>query len=171
MKVKPLQVKIKKLHKDAVIPFYSKQGDAGMDLTAVWDKNASDTNKPYSEYGTGLSVEIPTGYVGLIFPRSSISKTFFSLANAVAVIDSGFRGEITLRFSVTGTGALLTHHLHTGDLLPEEWDSTYPDGHAYKVGDKIGQLIILPYPQIQFIEADELTPSERGANGYGSTGK
>lgn len=80
-----MKVKIKKLNENAVIPSYSKQGDAGMDLVAtskIFDKYGN------VEYGTGLAMEIPEGYVGLIFPRSSISKKDLALTNAVGVIDS-----------------------------------------------------------------------------------
>lgn len=80
-----MEVKIKKLNKNAVIPFYAKPGDAGMDLTAT-----SKTFDDYGnvEYGTGLAIEIPKGHVGLIFPRSSICKQDLALTNAVGVIDS-----------------------------------------------------------------------------------
>lgn len=167
----PMQVKVKKLHPNAVIPQYAKPGDAGMDLTAVWVKHAGHTNKPYSEFGTGLSIEIPEGYVGLIFPRSSISKTVHSLANSVGVVDSGYRGEITFRFFANGTAALYVEHLRTGVLSRESFEDLYTSKEGYEVGDKIGQLIILPYPQIEFVEAEELSKTERGTNGYGHTGR
>ena len=80
-------VKIKKLSPVAVVPSYAQMGDAGLDLTAV---TVSD-NANYIEYGTGLAVQIPEGYVGLVFARSSISKTSLILANGVGVIDSGYR--------------------------------------------------------------------------------
>jgi dUTP pyrophosphatase len=142
-----MQVKIKKLHVDAVIPAYSKPGDAGMDLTAV-----TATQDQYGNvvYGTGLAVEIPAGYVGLIFPRSSNSKTDLYLTNHVGVVDSGYRGEIMFKFRpVNG-------------LL---------NAKVFQVGDRVGQLIILPYPSIEFDEVDELTNSDRGDGGFGSTGK
>ena len=82
-----IELKIKKLHPDAVIPCYAKAGDAGMDLVAVSEKwNEQNTMVTYD---TGLSIEIPEGYVGLLFPRSSVSKTTLNLANSVGVIDSG----------------------------------------------------------------------------------
>lgn len=142
-----MQVKIKKLHVDAVIPAYSKPGDAGMDLTAV-----SATQDQYGNvvYGTGLAVEIPEGYVGLIFPRSSNSKTDLYLTNHVGVVDSGYRGEIMFKFRpVNG-------------LL---------NAKVFQVGDRVGQLIILPYPTIMFEETEELSDSDRGVGGFGSTGK
>lgn len=145
-----LSVNIKKLSDNAVLPSYSKVGDAGMDLTA--------TSKEYDEdgnicYGTGLAFEIPEGFVGLLFPRSSLSKKDLSLANHVGVIDSGFRGEVSFKFKQT-----------CGFIENEE-------GHDYSIGERVGQIIILPYPQINFIEVDELSSTERGEGGYGSTGK
>jgi dUTP pyrophosphatase len=91
-----MEVKIKKLHPDATIPAYSKSGDAGMDMVATSAQISEDGL--YIEYGTGLSIEIPDGYVGLLFARSSISKTPLVLANHVGVVDSGYRGEIKFRF-------------------------------------------------------------------------
>lgn len=139
-----MKVKIKRLRKDSVIPSYAKQGDAGMDLTAtrVWveDENIC--------YGTGLAFEIPEGYVGLLFPRSSNAKKDLLLSNSVGVLDSGYRGEVTFKFRQTKSIA-----------------------NAYAVGDRIGQIIILPYPVIEFEEVDELNESERGTGGYGSTGR
>jgi dUTP pyrophosphatase len=142
-----MQVKIKKLHVDAVIPAYSKPGDAGMDLTAV-----SATQDQYGNvvYGIGLAIEIPEGHVGLLFPRSSNSKTDLYLTNHVGVIDSGYRGEIMFKFRpING-------------LL---------NAKVFQVGDRVGQLIIIPYPQIELTEAEELSDSERGEGGFGSTGK
>ena len=140
-----MQVKVKKLHPEAIIPKYAKQGDAGLDLTAVseeWNENNSMVT-----YGTGLSIEIPEGYVGLLFPRSSVCKTSLNLSNSVGVIDSGYRGEIMLKYR-----------------YPEQ-------GLVYDLGDRVGQLIIMPYPQIKLIEAEELSSTERGEGGYGSSGK
>ena len=138
-----MKVKIKKLHPDAVIPKYAKPGDAGMDLTAV-----DVTTDQYGcfTYHTGLAVEIPFWHVGLLFPRSSIYKTGQTLTNCVGVIDSGYRGEIMMKFSLSA------------------------NRNEYQIGDRIGQLIIMPYPRIDFKEVDELTASERGSGGYGSTG-
>lgn len=140
-----MKIRIKRLHQNAVIPTYAKHGDAGIDLTA--------TSKSYDEnnnvvYGTGLAVEIPEGYVGLVFPRSSICKKDLFLTNSVGVIDSGYRGEIMAKFKYT-------------DNLPVE----------YRVGERIAQLIIIPHPHIEFVLANELSESERGSGGYGSSGR
>ena len=136
-----MKIKIKKLKDSAVIPCYAKEGDAGMDLTANSIKSEGD----YISYGTGLAVEIPSGYVGLLFPRSSIWKTGMMLSNCVGVIDSGYRGEIMAKFYA-------------------------PKGPLYAQGDRFAQLIIMPYPQIEFELVTELAESERGEGGYGSTG-
>lgn len=138
-----MKVKIKKLHTDAVIPTYAKVGDAGLDLVAI-SVNVGETQVTY---GTGIAVEIPDGYVGLIFPRSSIYKMGLLLSNSVGIIDSGYRGEIKFKFNRTDK--------YVG---------------IYQIGDHIGQLIIMPYPTIEFEEVDELSDTERGAGGFGSTG-
>lgn len=143
-----MEVKIKKLHKDAVIPKYAKPGDAGMDLTSVSMKIDEYGNICY---GTGLAFEIPEGYVGLVFPRSSNCKKGVILTNCVGVIDSGYRGEVSFKFKEIALGNF--------------------SKVAYKVGDRIGQIIIMPYPQIDFVEVDELSETERGTGGYGSSGE
>lgn len=166
-----VKVRIKKIHEDAVIPHYAKPGDAGLDLTST---SRTVISKPegddYIEYGTGLAVEIPKGYVGLVFPRSSISKMDLYLANAVGVIDSGYRGEIKLRFK--------PELFHDGYVSEDKETVTYKliDGseawlNVYAIGDKVGQLVIIPYPQVEFEEVTELSDSSRGDGGFGSTGK
>ena len=141
-----LQVAIKKLHPNAVIPKYAKPGDAGLDLTAT--SIISNTSFEVT-YGTGLALEIPTDYVGLIFPRSSVRNYELILSNCVGVIDSGYRGEI--QFTFNKTNGL--------------------DSWKYEVGDRIGQLLIMPYPQVTLIEEQDLSETERGENGFGSSGK
>ena len=89
-----MKIKIKKIHKNAVIPSYTTTGDAGLDLICI----SKEIKSQYIEYDTGLSMEIPTGYVGLLFSRSSVSKTSHILANGVGVVDSGYRGSIKLRY-------------------------------------------------------------------------
>ena len=174
-----MKVKIKKLCESAVIPTYAKPGDAGMDLVAtsrIFDKYGN------VEYGTGLAMAIPEGYVGLIFARSSIFKQDLSLSNAVGVIDSGYRGEVKFKFKPTlsymdfGT----TEDIHgigkesntfdyvgiAGDIQKDSIEAS-----IYEVGDRVGQIIILPYPHIDFEEVDNLSNTERGTGGYDSTGK
>ena len=157
VEVNMLNVKIKKLSEDAVIPSYAKHGDAGMDLTA--------TSKEYDDhgnvvYGTSLAFEIPNGYVGLLFPRSSNTKKDLILGNSVGVLDSGYRGEVVFKFK-----ALDTHYMQDGKLTFLKRDFM----QEYNLGDRIGQIIIIPYPQVTFIEVDELSNSDRGIGGFGST--
>ena len=138
-----MEVKIKKLNPNAVIPTYAKPGDAGMDLVAT--SIILDT-KTQITYGLGIALEIPDGFVGLVFPRSSIRKTDLVLSNSVGVIDSGYRGELQATFKKNGL-------------------------NKYEVGDRGAQIMIVPYPQIEFEEVEELSNTERGEGGFGSTGK
>jgi dUTP pyrophosphatase len=154
-----VKVKIKKLDEMAQLPKYAKDSDAGMDLTAV----SKNETKEYIEYGTGLAIEIPEGYVGLVFPRSSISNESLALANAVGVIDSGYRGEIKARFK------RLPNSYINGDGLVGEYIKNPQT--EYQVSDRIAQLIIMPYPKIEFEVTDELVKSARGVGGFGSTEK
>lgn len=157
-----MQVKIKKLHEDAVIPKYAKQGDAGVDLVATSKEYDNNGN---TVYGTGLAFEIPGGYFGLLVPRSSNAKTDLRLTNSAGILDSGYRGEVMFKYRNDNFANMSDNyksHLSNGDVA---------FNNEYKVGDRVGQIIILPYPQIEFIEADELSVTERGCGGYGSTGK
>jgi len=136
-----MKVRIKKLSPDAVVPKYANNSDAGLDLVVI----SKEVTDKYIEYGTGLAIEIPDGYVGLLFPRSSVSKKDLQQCNSVGVIDSGYRGEIKIRFNYFG------------------------DEH-YEVGEKAGQLIIIPYPKIELEEVESLEESDRGEGSFGSTG-
>jgi len=146
----PMMVKVKKLNGEAVVPHYSRQGDAGLDLVAV----SIERNDQYIEYGTGLAVEIPKGYVGLLFPRSSVSNYDLVQANSVGVIDCNYRGEIKVRFKCTGT-------LKSPFIMFEK---------LYNMGDRVAQLVIIPYPNILLVESEELSDTNRGDNGFGSSG-
>lgn len=149
-----MEVKIKKLVENAVIPKYAHDTDAGLDLTAV--------SKEYKDgvfiYGTGLAIEIPKGYVGLIFPRSSNYKQRLWLTNCVGVIDSGYRGEIKFIFKDVVVNKI---------QFPGQFDHS----GIWQVGDRIGQLIIMPYLSIELVEVDELSDSDRGDGGFGSSGR
>ena len=114
-----------------------------MDLTTI---SLEQLDGEHIKYKFGIAIEIPNGYVGLLFPRSSVYKKRQVLSNCVGVIDAGFRGEI----SVVMIG---TSH------------------ESYKVGERAAQLIIMPFPKIEFEEVQELSETERGSGGYGSTGK
>lgn len=141
-----MKVNIKKLNESAVIPKYAHDTDAGLDLVATSVEVDDDGNLVY---GTGLAFEIPVGYVGLVFPRSSVSLRSLVMANSVGVIDSGYRGEVTAKFKPIG------QYLQ----------------NPYQIGERVAQLVIIPYPHVEFKEVDILSESERGTGGYGSTGK
>ena len=141
-----MKVGIKRLHENAIIPKYAKAGDAGLDLTAVEIINDEGFQVTYK---TGLAFEIPLGYVGLLFPRSSVRNYQLDLSNCVGIVDSGYRGEIQFTFNKLAG-------------IPSK---------RYEVGDRVGQLIIMPYPSIELVELDALTETERGDYGFGSTGK
>ena len=141
-----MKVKFKKLDSKASIPTKAHPTDAGFDLVAT--SVSEDRKRNIVTYGTGIAVEIPEGHVGYIFPRSSVYKHQVSLANCVGVIDSGFRNEILLKFRIV-----------------------QPHISRYSVGDKVAQLIIQPYPEIQFEEVEELSDSDRGLGGFGSSGR
>lgn len=145
-----MEVRVKKLSENAVLPVRAHSTDAGFDLVATsqdWDEK----DRCYV-YGTGLAIEIPDGYVGLVFPRSSIVKKDLHLTNSVGVIDSGYRGEIMAKFAMDGR------------MRPSGEDP------MYKVGERIAQLVIMKLPDVQMAEASELGESDRGTGGFGSTG-
>ena len=143
-----MKIRFKRLHPAAVAPKQGTLGAAGFDLTATSRKWDDDLN--VWEYGTGIAVEIPHGHVGLLFPRSSVYKTGNIMSNCCGVIDSDYRGEIMAKFYV--------NNWHIGQL-------------HYAPGDRIAQLVIVPIPEVEYVEVDKLTETERGTGGYGSTGK
>jgi len=144
-----MKVKFKKLVETAEVPTYAKLGDAGLDMVAI--NNTVDPDHNFIAYHTGIAVEIPIGYVGLLFPRSSISKTDLRLANGVGVLDSGYRGEIVFRYKF-------------------KKDTYFASMKRYDNGDRVGQLVIMPIPQIELEEVTELSDTDRGEGGFGSTG-
>lgn len=143
-----MKVRIKKLYEDAKLPTKAHDDDAGFDLYAHSKTYDDDGN---IVYGVGVAFEVPKGCVGLLFPRSSNAKKDLLLSNSVGVLDSGYRGEVLFKFKPT---VFVYKHLRD-----------------YSIGDRIGQIIIMPYPKVEFVEVDELSESERGAGGYGSSGK
>lgn len=140
-----IDVKIRKVHPEAIIPRYAHPGDAGMDVWAV----SREETKDYVEYDTGLQFQLPPGYVMLIFPRSSNSKKDLLLCNSVGVLDSGYTGNLKLRFKRVNT---------SGEFK------------VYEKGERVGQIMIIPYPAINFIETEKFEETERGDGGFGSTG-
>lgn len=146
---------------NAVIPTKAHATDAGFDLTAAsreFDANGAVV------YGTGIAMEIPTGYVGYVFPRSSVSKFDLTMTNCVGVIDAGYRGEITVKFKPESR---FLKRREMGDVVI---DATPYEPRIYNVGERCAQIIIMPIPEIEFEETDQLNDGERGTNGYGSSG-
>lgn len=144
-----ITLKFKKLHPDAVTPSKAHPTDAGFDLVAISERY--DREHDFFEYDTGISVEIPPGYVGLLAPRSSVSKTGLHMANSVGTIDAPYRGPIKARFYKNVVSGLRSN--------------------AYSVGDKIAQLIIVPIPTVTLEEVKDLSETDRGTGGFGSSGK
>lgn len=147
-------VKWAKLDENAIIPTQAHPGDAGVDLTAISYNYVSDAAVPYYNYDFGLAVEIPIGWVGLIFPRSSISNKDQMLSNCVGVIDSGYRGRLTARFKNT--------HIK-GETA-----------QIYKSGERVAQMVLVPCPVATTcveVPFSELSKTQRGEGGYGSSGK
>ena len=143
--VSKMQIRFKKLSDQAQPPFKASPYAAGYDLVAIskeWDEQHSCW-----VFGTGLALEIPIGYVGLLFPRSSVFKTTHILANCVGVIDADYRGEVKVFFRDLNNGSL-----------------------EYQIGERVAQLIILPIPQVDYIETETISETKRGIGGYGSTG-
>lgn len=140
-----MKVLFKKLVPEAQKPKFGKPGDAGADLVAI----SAEIRDNQVIYGTGIAVEIPEGMVGLVFPRSSIRNYDLVLSNSVGVIDSGYRGEIMATFN-----------------LKNPWS----DDDVYHIGDRIAQLVIIPVPLVKYTEVDELSETQRGTDGHGSTG-
>lgn len=142
-----MKIKFKKLSETAVAPFQGSKFAAGFDLTVDELEFSNDQIK----YNSNIAVEIPEGCVGLLFPRSSVYKHHILLTNSVGVIDSDYRGPIkavfqreeAIRYKISG----------------------------YRVGERFAQLVIVPNPKVEYIEAEELSETTRGTGGYGSTGK
>lgn len=128
------------------LPRYAHEGDAGLDLRITHDVTLNPGER--ATVGTGLAVEIPQGCVGLVFPRSGLaSKHGITLSNSVGVIDSGYRDEI-------------------GATLLNQSDETTTLG----AGTRVCQLIVMPFVPCELVPCEELTETERGAAGFGSTG-
>ncbi len=142
-----VKIKYKKLNERAIIPTYGTEFAAGADLYALDGAQIAPGDSVW--FGTGIAVEIPTGYVGLVFARSSLGvKRGLAPANKVGVIDSDYRGELRVVL-----------HNHSNQL------------QSVDAGERVAQLVIVPYLPAEYLEAEELDESDRGVQGFGSTGK
>ena len=199
--MKEIEVKIKKIHPDAIIPKYAHNGDVGMDMTAI--SVEYDVENDMYIYHTGLSFESDFNIGQFLFLRSSNCKTDAYLCNHVGIADSAiYRGEIQFRmknresiksianreamnqfiFSLNMTsrmdprGSLENHIKIATDLYKQVEDDVKERAKnleyaPYKVGDRIGQMVFMNYPTVKLIEVDELSETDRGEDGFGSTGK
>ena len=166
-----LSVKVKRLTANAVLPEKKTEGAACFDIVAnetVAIRNLNADDKA-TRVHTGLAFEIPEGYVGLLFPRSSNSKKDLTLTNSVGIIDSHFRGEVTLRYKVDATYDRIVSEFSNKIVLEDEGGDQFTQ-LIYDIGDRVGQLIIMPYPKIKFNEVEDLSETDRGNKGFGSTG-
>ena len=145
-----MEIKIKKLNENAVIPSYAKQGDACCDVTAI--DYEYDLKKELHVYHTGLAFEIPEGYCLKIYPRSSNTETICYLPNSVGILDSGYRGELLGKYKSTRDN--------------DKWSP-----RPYEIGDRVAQIQVMPYPTMEFVVVNELSETERGTGGFGHTGK
>lgn len=144
-----MELKFKRLKDSAVLPIRGTKGSAGIDLTCTnITTTLNEANQLMLVYHTDLAVEIPEGYVGLLVPRSSIWKKSLCLTDSIGIIDSDFRGEIVAIMKATT------------DTVPA----------IYKVGERFCQLVIVPIPEYTISEVENLTETERGEGGFGSTG-
>lgn len=144
-----MKLKFKKLQEDAVLPSYANPNAAGLDLTAVsFTQEFDKSGKLVLVYHTGLSVEIPEGHMGLIFMRFSVAQKSMSMCNSVGVLDHGYKNEILVKFKITT------------DALPT----------IYQPGERIAQLVVIPYPKMEPVFVEELAGEDRGG-GFGSTDK
>ena len=144
-----MNIKFKRLTENAIAPVKAHAADAGFDLTcSSITTEINERGQLIIVYHTGLAFEIPEGYFGALVPRSSIANKTLTLTNCIGVIDAGYRGEVMAKMKATT------------DVIPA----------VYKPGERFAQLIIIKKEDIEPVEAEELTPSDRGEGGFGSTG-
>ena len=147
--MKKTEIQVKKLNENAVIPTNGSEKAAGFDLYACLPNILEIPEGSTVKIGTGIAVAIPDGYFGAIFARSGLAtKEGLRPANCVGVVDSDYRGEVIVA-------------LHNDSCCSRQ----------VLHGDRIAQLVVMPYLPIELVETDELDETERGTGGFGSTGK
>lgn len=139
-----MEIRYKRLNEYAKPISYLTDGAACFDLVAT----SKTEQEQYIQYGTGIAIEIPVGYVGLLLPRSSITNYDLMLKNSVGIIDSDYRGEVMFRFAKLNSVS-----------------------NQYNIGERIGQMMIIEAKKYELLEVDELSSTDRGQGGFGSTGK
>ena len=153
-----MKIGFKKIHPDAVIPKYAHEGDAGMDVYSVEDVELK-LHEP-TIVKTGLIADIPTGYEIQVRPRSGLAVKGVTVWNSPGTIDSGYRGEIgVILIACKGNGVL-------------DFPMMSPLARSFKInkGDRIAQLVVAPVTKCEPVEVKDVSDTERGAGGFGSTG-
>lgn len=161
VKRKIMEIKFKKLNPEAKTPYKAIDIDAGFDLYCTSIEETLD----YIQYNTGIAVEIPEGYVGLVFPRSSVTKYDLMLKNCVGVIDASYRGEIMCRFT-----PIINNNIKDVVIDERGFDFIFDENKRYNIGDRVAQIVFMELPKITLVEAEELSNTQRGEGGFGSTG-
>jgi len=164
-----MEINYKKLNNKAKEPYKKYEIDAGFDLYAT---SINKTDK-YVEYGTGLAFEIPEGYAGFLFPRSSITKEDLMLKNAVGVVDASYRGEVRFRF-IHSIHDIFENEISYNDYLTDKFigiNKLNRHIDEYNIGDRCGQIVFMEIPKIKLKQVTELSQTTRGADGYGASGK
>lgn len=142
------EVLLVRLDPELPIPRYAHPGDAGVDLRARTSVQIAPGSR--AVVPTGIAIALPRGYAGLVVPRSGLARDHgVGMVNAPGLIDAGYRGEVSV---------LLINHDASTSLLLER-------------GDRIGQLVVLPIPEVRFVEVESLPGSQRGSAGFGSSGR
>jgi dUTP pyrophosphatase len=141
------ELRVMKLRNDAVLPSRAHTGDAGFDLSACEEITIAVGER--AAVGTGIAVEIPVGHAGLVVPRSGLAlRHGISMVNSPGVIDAGYRGEVRLL------------------LLNTDNESAF----TVEPGMRVAQLLVVPVADVELVETDEVTATDRGAGGFGSSG-
>lgn len=163
--MKTINVNFKKLSKNAVIPTKAHPTDAGFDMVATKVNMTDD----YIEYETDIAIKLPSGYCAMLFPRSSNSNKDLVLSNSVGIVDENYVGPIKWRFKRVRKPT----KLGISRIKFLRWvyniEIKHPELTIYNVGDKIGQMVIIPVYPVEFKEVDKLPETDRGEGGFGST--
>jgi len=156
-----MEIKYKKLIPEAKSPLRIYDVDAGFDLYSISKEETPD----YIEYNTGLAFEIPVGYAGFLFPRSSVTKYDLMLKNSIGLIDASYRGEIKCRFT-----KIIGDEIEDMIVLKDRISIDFSNAKIFEVGERVAQIVFIKIPEVTLVEAPELSETERGEGGYGHTG-
>jgi dUTP pyrophosphatase len=170
-----MQIKMKKVRDSAIVPTRSHKSDACYDFYACEDPTIEydkANSVLYIQYMTGWAIQPPTGYHTELYPRSSVSKVNLVLANSVGVIDEGYRGEILFRYRLINQTSS-AYWLYSVNKENLEAAFSFMDRlyDIYKVSDRVGQMMLRRTHHYDLVEVNELSDTDRGEAGLGSTGR